>query len=406
MANAWCINAISYQWCFIQTLQNLDSACIWVWVQFTAPDPFGDKCLDYIKYTDKCGCTCCLTNENEILIYTTQWVIKNFTLTNDDTNDVVNVKRSDIFWSNWNKTIVRYKTWSFPVSITDWTLAVEETTMNQYASSWYNVSWLADETTYYFSAFAIDNNSNVINSQQASIRTSFVPPITTPWIYRSSDLWLISLSSDWTNWTTIADRNLWATTYSTKTGEDNPNAYGNFYQWWNNYWFPATWSVNTSSVAVSVSWYWPWNYFSSDVFITSWSNSWTTNNHNNLRWWITWTKEARRWPCPEWFHIFSRDEYYELKTLYETIVWNSNDITATLKIPRAWFRDQTNWNAVYGSQYWYIRTSDYQDWSDTNAKDIEFPANSENNRPIWRWASIRPMKNVGVVPRANWTKLK
>lgn len=173
MANAWCINAISCDWCLIQTLQNLDSSNIWVWVQFTAPDPLDDKRLDYIKYTDKCWNVCCLTNENEILIYATQWVIKNFTLTNDDANEVVNVKRNDIFWSNWKKTVVRYKTWSFPTSITDWTLAVEETTMNQYSSTWYNVSWLSDWTTYYFSAFAVAQDDTIIDMQSKQITTDF-----------------------------------------------------------------------------------------------------------------------------------------------------------------------------------------------------------------------------------------
>ena len=173
MANAWCINAISYQWCFIQTLQNLDSACIWVWVQFTAPDPLDDKRLDYIKYTDKCWNTCCLTWENEILIYATQWTLKNLTLTNDDANEVVNVKRSDVFWSNRKKTVVRYKTWWYPTSITDWTLAVEELVMNQYSSSWYNVSWLSDWTTYYFSAFAVAQDDTIIDMQSKNITTDF-----------------------------------------------------------------------------------------------------------------------------------------------------------------------------------------------------------------------------------------
>lgn len=173
MANAWCINAISCDWCLIQTLQNLDSSNIWVWVQYTAPDPLGDKRLDYIKYTDKCGCTCCLTNENEILIYATQWVIKTLTLTNDDTNEKVIVKRSEIFWSNRTKTIVRYKTWWYPTSITDWTLAVQETTQNQYSTNWYGVSWLTSWTQYYFTAFAVDWNNNLIDLKNATITPEF-----------------------------------------------------------------------------------------------------------------------------------------------------------------------------------------------------------------------------------------
>ena len=173
MAVAWCINAYDCNGCLIQTLQNLDSACIGVGVQYTAPNPLDDKRIDYIKYTDKCGCTCCLSAENEILIYATNGVIKNLTLTNDDVNEAIKIKWNDIFWSNRAKTIVRYKTWSYPVSITDGTLAIEETTKNQYSSTPFSLSGVLDETTYYITAFAVDSNNVVIWTQQTTITTDF-----------------------------------------------------------------------------------------------------------------------------------------------------------------------------------------------------------------------------------------
>lgn len=173
MANAGCINAIWFDWCFIRTLQCLDSSNIGVGVQYTAPNPLDDKRFDYITYTDKCWCQCCLTDENEILIYATQWVIKNLTLTNDDTNERVIVKWTDLFGSNRAKTVVRYKTWSYPSSPTDWTLAVEETTQNQYQTNWYWVSWLTDWTTYYFSVFALDWDGTTINVQSSSIKPDY-----------------------------------------------------------------------------------------------------------------------------------------------------------------------------------------------------------------------------------------
>ena len=173
MANAWCINAYDCNGCLIQTLQNLDSACIGVGVQYTAPNPLDDKRLDYIKYTDKCWCVQCLSAENEILIYATNGVIKNLTLTNDDVNEAIKIKWNDIFWSNRAKTIVRYKTWSYPTSITDWTLAVEETTKNQYSSTPFSLSGVLDETTYYISAFAVDSNGIIINVQSSQITTDF-----------------------------------------------------------------------------------------------------------------------------------------------------------------------------------------------------------------------------------------
>lgn len=173
MAVAGCINAYDCAGCYLTTLQQLQSDNIGVAINYTAPWEYWRRQLDYIKYTDKCGCTCCLTGENELRIVATQWVIKNFTLTNDDTNEVVNVKWNDLFGSNRAYTMVRYKTGSYPTSITDWTLAVKETTQNQYSVSWYNVSGLTDWTTYYFTAFAVSQDGTIIVVQSWTITTEF-----------------------------------------------------------------------------------------------------------------------------------------------------------------------------------------------------------------------------------------
>ena len=189
MAVAWCINAYDCSWNLIRTLEQLQSSNIGVWVQYTAPNPLDDKKINYIKYTDKCGCTCTLSWENEILIYSTNWVIKNLSLTNDNTNERVIVKWNDIFGSNWLKTVVRYKTGSAPTSLTDWTLAVEETTKNQYATNGYWVSWLSDDTTYYFSVFGVDTDGTVINVQNGQIKTEF-------WYVPNANT-LFFLKNDW-----------------------------------------------------------------------------------------------------------------------------------------------------------------------------------------------------------------
>lgn len=112
----------------------------------------------------------------------------------------------------------------------------------------------------------------------------------TAWIYRNSALWLISISSDWTTRYTIADKNLWATTvYSNWASLSEANC-GKFYQRWNNYWFPYSWSVTTSSTQVDASNYWPWNYYSSSTFIyrTASPYGWDSSDNNDLRWWETW----------------------------------------------------------------------------------------------------------------------
>lgn len=175
MANAWCINAIWYDWCYIRTLQNLDSSDIWTGVEYTAPNPLWDRNFDYIKYTDKCWNTCCLTWENEINIITTNWVLKDLNLTSNQ--DKIIITRTDLFWSNRAKTVVRYSTSWYPSSKTDWTLVVEETTKNQYSSTWYNLT-VSDSWTYYFSAFALDSDWNVIWVAQSNIAVSLSKVLT------------------------------------------------------------------------------------------------------------------------------------------------------------------------------------------------------------------------------------
>lgn len=109
----------------------------------------------------------------------------------------------------------------------------------------------------------------------------------TAWIYHNSQLWLISISSDWTTRYTIADKNLWATAVYNFWDTLSQSNCGNYYQWWNNYWFPRTWSVTTSSTRVDASWYWPSSYNSSTFITAQWFNRDTSNNAN-LWWWVTW----------------------------------------------------------------------------------------------------------------------
>lgn len=109
------------------------------------------------------------------------------------------------------------------------------------------------------------------------------------WIFWNSTDWLISLSSDWSTWITIADKNLWATTvWNSGDTLSETNAW-KYYQRWNNYGFPRTWTVTTSSTQVDASTYWPWNYYSSSTFITRSSSpySWDTTDNRNLWWWET-----------------------------------------------------------------------------------------------------------------------
>jgi hypothetical protein len=106
------------------------------------------------------------------------------------------------------------------------------------------------------------------------------------WIFWNSSKWLISLSSDWQIWITIADKNLWATTVWNSWDTLSEANCWKYYQRWNNYWFPRTWEIaNQSTTQVDASSYWPWNYYSSDTFI-KYSWRWDTTDNWNLRWWV------------------------------------------------------------------------------------------------------------------------
>ena len=110
------------------------------------------------------------------------------------------------------------------------------------------------------------------------------------WIYHSVTEWVISISSDWQTWITIADKNLWATTvYNDWDILSQANCWY-YYQWWNNYGFPWTWAISkTSSTQVDASAYWPWNYYSNDTFIVRNDSpyDWSSVQNDNLWWWVT-----------------------------------------------------------------------------------------------------------------------
>ena len=109
------------------------------------------------------------------------------------------------------------------------------------------------------------------------------------WIFHNATEWLISISSDGINWLTIADKNVGATAVYNRWDQLSQSNCWCYYQRWNNYWFPFAWGVTTSSTQVDASNYWPWNYYSSNIFILQ-SYRWFETANHNLWWWVTqWT---------------------------------------------------------------------------------------------------------------------
>ena len=113
------------------------------------------------------------------------------------------------------------------------------------------------------------------------------------WIFHNTTDWIISISSDWVNWITIADKNVWATVvYNDGDTLSESNCWW-YFQRWNNYMFSFTWAITISNVQADASWYWPWNYFSGSTFVwsTSQPRDWSSVQNDNLRWWVTWVIE-------------------------------------------------------------------------------------------------------------------
>ena len=352
MSDAGCINAYDCSGCLIRTLETLQSSNIGVWIQYCAPNPLDDKRLDYIKYTDKCGCTCCLSWENEILIYATDWVIKNFSLTNDDANEQVVVKWNDIFWTNWKKTVVRYSTTWFPASITDWTLAVEETTMNQYSTNWYWVTGLQDATTYYFTAFAVAQDDTIIIVQSDSITTDFLVPSTYQAVEYIQLTWIQYISSF---------RFPVNFRFTIQASFDTTSSYYNLY--------------DTQSVSpmlwVDTSWRFELNIdykssvFTKNTFLTVVSDATWSNNIVKIDWTqvISWSKISSITKDTTLLHRWNND-WFKWKIAYMLLEeWTTKKfelIPCYRKLDSViWFRDRIN--KVFKTNIW---TWSFTKWPD------------------------------------------
>ena len=113
------------------------------------------------------------------------------------------------------------------------------------------------------------------------------------WIFYNTSKWIISISSDWATWLTLADKNAWANTvYNFWDVSDENNSWWLF-EWWNNHMFPFVWPSNGTTTPITVDDYWPWNYLDYNTYINAdipYLNTEYTNWRRNLRWWETqWT---------------------------------------------------------------------------------------------------------------------
>lgn len=253
------------------------------------------------------------------------------------------------------------------------------------------------------------------------------------WIFWSANDWLISLSSNWTTWVTISDKNLWATAVYNNWDTLSEANCGKYFQWGNNYWFPRTWTITISSTQANASNYWPWNYYSSSIFITRTSSpyNWSNARNDNLRWWVTgvqqrptpivrryyWWKmktsySAMRWPCPVGFHVPLTSESTTLVTALSDLGMDTSnwaDISQYLKIPYAWYRYYTTGDiSQQGVAWWYWASDWYSDSNYRLGNCVLFTSTvlyANNNQYRTLGLPVRPYKDTPVIPDSWWTQL-
>ena len=240
------------------------------------------------------------------------------------------------------------------------------------------------------------------------VRSNYQPTTPTAWIYWNPTKWMISLSSDWNERLTIADKNVWARYVYNQWDEETQDNIWFLFQQWNNYPLIYTWTIPTSSTRIDTSWYYKYSYVN-DQFIT-WTDIWTTwCNYINLRWWDSPKLESIKWPCNDWYHIPTKSEWlFLLKKLdIRWILW-SNPFKQYLKMPYAW---RINWFSLEknsGATGYRSSTHEHYNFSNQSAWILAPTATAGyvKDRSIADWYPIRPFKNDPVTPNRNdWTAL-
>lgn len=237
-------------------------------------------------------------------------------------------------------------------------------------------------------------------------------------IYHNPTLWLITICYALWDVLTITDKNLGQTEiydFDTSIRTDATMWYR--FQWGNNYWWNYSETLVGVEQQVDTTWYWPGNYYSSNIYRGRGSGSyydpfydWSDPVNPDLWWNVTDTLAARRWPCPEWFHI---PESWEINLLLKIIGnrWKNNSWSENTTMIKALKLQQS----VY---FWSSTTTYYTATGpiyiqDVNSFSLYTYTSGSYHEPIYNasikhisLAYIRPFKNEPVLPIWNdWTVL-
>lgn len=268
-------------------------------------------------------------------------------------------------------------------------------------------------------------------------------------VYHNPSLGLISLSSDWKNWITITDKNLWATEVWNPWDALTQQNVWYFYQRWNCHPRPL-WNVPASSITYTkadASWYWPWNPRYNDIFIRNapWDSNYRDSSDNFNIWWWWWDeleymydnwndRKLRQFMCDDWFHIPS---WWELINLLQELVKIDNMLNDSWLImerkddfipssnkriyslnksfdwwkyilaPKAWWINAKNW--VYSSWGISLYSSSSMNtvwqWHYNDAVRLMMWWKSYNwiySAQKCSWCNIRPFKDEPVAPDNSW----
>lgn len=140
--------------------------------------------------------------------------------------------------------------------------------------------------------------------------------------------------------------------------------------------------------------------------VYDWTNWDVTGKEYNAGEWISiWSVQsyaAMQWPCSAWYHIPSKNEWYNVKTIWEALWWWSNDwnnFWIALKLPYAGMRDFSDGDFNYQGSQWYYWAAERSDTEYSYCLSISSstiaPSNGSYNANA---NSIRPFKDVPVVP--------
>ena len=126
-----------------------------------------------------------------------------------------------------------------------------------------------------------------------------------PFTYKGLEYWTITLTA-WDISITMLDRNLWATAYMNEPWANSGQWMWKYYQRWSTQEWDIAHSGRTSD---------DYSYDNEDDW---W---WAQDTYGN-GYYKQWRNSYRQWPCPEWYHIPSNNEWNMLFYIFEENINN------------------------------------------------------------------------------------